>query len=147
MANRTLAAVKADYRLFTDFLDRAATDRAPIRTDDIAFAELAGLAEAANRMIAERAEMDRALRESESRFRTVIDNIPAHILIKDRDNRYVLCNRAFVQAYGGPTNPDGTAMTTYDVLPSQLAEKNPSPGSTGARKRRNALDGSPHIAW
>ena len=123
LANRTLAMVKADYRLFSDFLNRAATDRSPIRTDDIAFAEFAGLADAANHMIAERADADRALHESEARFRTIMDNMPAHIVVKDQDNRYVLCNRAFIQAYGGPTKPDGTAMTTHDVLPPPLTEE------------------------
>jgi PAS domain S-box-containing protein len=47
----------------------------------------------------------RALRRSEARLRGVIDMAPMLILCKDRDGRYLMCNRACAEVYG--RTPEG----------------------------------------
>lgn len=41
-----------------------------------------------------------ALRESEQRFRSIIDNLPSSVSLKDRDHRFVLVNKSFETLYG-----------------------------------------------
>jgi PAS domain S-box-containing protein len=43
---------------------------------------------------------ERALEESEARFRSIIDNLPDPLTIKDRDNKLLLVNKAFEEATG-----------------------------------------------
>jgi PAS domain S-box-containing protein len=43
---------------------------------------------------------ERALEESEARFRSIIDNLPDPLTIKDRDNKVLLVNKAFEEATG-----------------------------------------------
>ncbi len=47
-----------------------------------------------------RAEAERALRESEARYRALIDHLPYRIFLKDRDSRYLSCNAAYARDLG-----------------------------------------------
>jgi len=63
-----------------------------------------------------------ALRESESKYRTLVENIPQKIFTKDRDSVYVSCNENFVRDLG--IRPDQCAgKTDYDFFPRELADK------------------------
>ena len=63
-------------------------------------AELKATNDALMREIDERREAETALRESEQRFRSLIDNVPVSILLKDLEGRYRLVNRLFCERYG-----------------------------------------------
>lgn len=45
-------------------------------------------------------QADDALRENEFTLREIIDNVPMMVFAKDKDQRFVLANRAFAEAYG-----------------------------------------------
>ena len=54
-----------------------------------------------NRHLEDRvAEREAQLRESERYFRTVIDNSPAVVMLKDREGRYLLVNKEFETRFG-----------------------------------------------
>jgi PAS domain S-box-containing protein len=69
-----------------------------------------------------RKQAEEALRESESKYRTLVDNIPQKIFTKDRASVYVSCNENFAQDLG--IRPDQCAgKTDYDFFPRELADK------------------------
>jgi len=72
--------------------------------------------------ITERWYADQALRESEARFRAVVDNLPSALLLKDLKGRYLLANKQF-DAYFNPDGKDVTGHTSYDFIPKKFADQ------------------------
>ena len=63
-----------------------------------------------------------ALRESERKYRTLLENLPQKIFLKDNTLTYVTCNKNYAQDL--KINPDDlTGKTDYDFYPKELAEK------------------------
>ena len=73
------------------------------------------------RLVAERTRNEKALRESEERFRAVVDHSPTKIHIKDLDGRYILINREAEKLFG-VTDEDGRGKTCYDIFPEKVAD-------------------------
>ncbi len=71
---------------------------------------------------AERRQVEHELRQSEQRFRMLVENLPMKIFIKDRDLAYVACSPSYARSLGieAETIP-GT--TDYDYYPRENAEK------------------------
>jgi PAS domain S-box-containing protein len=70
----------------------------------------------------ERIWADEALRESETRFRTLVRNIPQKIFLKDRTFRWVSVNENFAREFG--LRPEQVVgKTDYDFFPKELADK------------------------
>ena len=63
-----------------------------------------------------------ALRQSEAKYRTLIENLPQNIFLKDRESVYVSCNGSYAREMG--LRPDELAgKTDFDLYPKELAEK------------------------
>ena len=65
--------------------------------------------------------IEQALRESEERFRAVVDNSPAKIHIKDAAGRYILINPLAERLFG-VTEAEARGKTTHEVFPRAKAE-------------------------
>jgi PAS domain S-box-containing protein len=98
---------------------------APIMTHD----EIGRLARAFNAMASEikrkvtqLSRLNRTLKESEFKYRTLVDNLPQRVFLKDRDLKYVSCNRNFADDLG-MMETEIVGKTDFDFFPVVLAEK------------------------
>jgi len=71
--------------------------------------------------IAERKKAERALRESDERLQSILDNSPACIYIKDTQGRYRLVNRTFEKLFHVDRD-SFIGKTDYDICSWEMAE-------------------------
>ena len=76
--------------------------KAPVKTRD----EIGKLARAFNAMAGEikakvtaMSQLNQTLQESESKYRTLVDNLPQRIFLKNRDLVFISCNRNFARGF------------------------------------------------
>ena len=72
--------------------------------------------------ITERKLAEEKLEEERILLRTLIDNLPDRIYVKDSQGRKILSNMADWQASGGKTEKDIIGKTDFDTYPTELAE-------------------------
>jgi PAS domain S-box-containing protein len=75
------------------------------------------------RDITERKRIEEIMKTNERLLRTVIDNTPALVYVKDTESRFLLGNKAIVQQLGLQMEEEMIGKTDFDFHPSELAEK------------------------
>jgi PAS domain S-box-containing protein len=87
------------------------------------------------------------IRESEARYRTLVENIPQHIFLKDADYCWVSVNENFARDLGICAE-DVVGKTDYDLFPKDLADRYReddrrvmATGQTEEIEERTLLDG------
>jgi PAS domain S-box-containing protein len=71
---------------------------------------------------AELVRINDSLRESEARYKTLVENIPQRIFTKDRNSVYISCNESFARDLG-ITPEESRGKTDYDFFPGETADK------------------------
>jgi PAS domain S-box-containing protein len=77
--------------------------------------------EALKEQIVERQQIEEALEEERNLLRTLIDNLPDHVYVKDTQSRFLLGNRAVIQRLGCQSLEDLLHKTDFDFLPEKEA--------------------------
>ena len=93
------------------------TFKTPLRNTEGDIVGVLGLA----RDITDRQQAEARLAEERNLLRTVIDNVPARIYVKDAESRFVLANAATMRAMGVTTPEELIGKTDFDFFPKELA--------------------------
>ncbi len=75
-----------------------------------------------NKEVAERKQTEQLLQESENKYRTLLENLPQKIFLKDRNSAYVSCNDNLARDFKIKAE-EIAGKTDYDFLPEELANK------------------------
>lgn len=84
--------------------------------------ELSSLADAFNSMSASIRQREDELKDSESKYRTLVDNLPQNIFLKDRDSVYISCNRQYADMLGISAD-EIKGKTDLDFFSPEFAHK------------------------
>jgi PAS domain S-box-containing protein len=79
--------------------------------------------QAVGRDITQRKRVEQVLAEERNILRTLIDNIPDYIFVKDDQSRFIINNRAHIQVLGATNAEDLTGKKDFDCFPQELAAK------------------------
>jgi two-component system sensor histidine kinase/response regulator len=73
--------------------------------------------------IHERQQTDKALAEERNLLRTLIDNLPDFIYVKDSESRFLLANKAILASFGLTMQEELVGKTDFDFHPPEMAQQ------------------------
>lgn len=76
-----------------------------------------------SRNITARRQAEEALAEEHRLLRTLIDNIPDSIFVKDSESRFLINNTAHLHCLGVTTQAEALGKTDFDIFPRELADQ------------------------
>jgi len=84
--------------------------------------ELANANRKLRREIIERRRAEKVTEDSQALYSSLVENLPVHVLRKDRDGRFTFASQSFCKLIGKSTE-DIVGKTDFDFYPQELAEK------------------------
>ncbi|MBI5564895.1 MAG: PAS domain S-box protein, partial [Chloroflexi bacterium] len=93
--------------------------KVPLRDVDGNIVGLVGM----TRDITQIKEVEAALVEERNRLRTLIDNLPDSVYIKDRTSRFVVNNLAHLRVLGAASQAEAVGKTDFDFFPPESAQQ------------------------
>lgn len=85
------------------------------------FNPLKDLTDDLQQKINEREQVEHTLQEERTILRTLIDNLPDYIFVKDAESRFVLNNAAHLQGLGVSTQEEVLGKTDLEIFPEEFA--------------------------
>jgi len=105
----------------TQFFDHAKTGYQAIDPKLLFFDEFQSIAASADSMVTEREKAKYDLENEKSLLRCLIDSVPDLIFFKDKDGKFLGCNKAF-EDYTGRKEIDFKGKTDYDFFTKEQAD-------------------------
>ena len=96
------------------------TTKVPLRDNGGQVVGLVGITREINELM--RAQEERE--HERSLLRTLIDNLPDYIYVKDTEGRFVVANRAVVRQLGFASEGELVGKSDFDLFPRELAARN-----------------------
>jgi len=93
------------------------TSKLPLRDSSGKIVGLVGIA----RDITEPKRAEEALEKERNLLRTVIDNVPDYIYVKDIESRYLVSNTAFARLFGATKPEEVVGKTVFELFPEEVA--------------------------
>ncbi|NUQ66010.1 MAG: response regulator [Pirellulales bacterium] len=84
--------------------------------------ELAQTNEDLKSEMVKRQETQEVLRDSQALYSSLVENLPVHVLRKDREGRFAFANRSFCESIGKPLEQIA-GKTDFDLYPEEMANK------------------------
>ncbi len=75
------------------------------------------------RAVEQRRQVEATLAQERALLRTLIDNLPDYVYIKDRQSRFVVNNKAHIRVVGGCSQEDLVGKTDFDFFPPEFARQ------------------------
>jgi PAS domain S-box-containing protein len=82
-----------------------------------------GLIFAAAHDVTERKMAEEALARERNLLRTLMDNLPDHIFVKDMESRFIMANAATLHSLGAASQNEIVGRSDFDFLPRERAEQ------------------------
>jgi two-component system cell cycle sensor histidine kinase/response regulator CckA len=92
------------------------------------------------RDISERKQAQEAIEKERNWLRTIIDNLPDYIYVKDTDSRYIVTNNANARFLGLSIPEEVVGKSIFELFPQELAEKHYADDQEVVRKGRSLIN-------
>ncbi len=73
--------------------------------------------------ITQRKQTERALSEERNLLRTLLDNLPDRVYVKDKRGRFLISNKAHLDLLGAASPEELIGRTVFDLFPEELASQ------------------------
>lgn len=97
VAMRTSRKTRTNYYLFAKFFKRAADESTRIEANQLNFAEFEDIAEFANQMLEDRWSADQARKQSEEKYRDILEEMDEGYFEADNDGNLTFFNQSFAE--------------------------------------------------
>jgi len=95
------------------------TTKVPLRNINDDIVGLVGITREINEIM----KVQEELKSERTLLRTLIDNIPDYIYIKDTEGRYIIGNNAIIKNFGYSLEENLIGKTDFDLFPDELAKQ------------------------
>ncbi len=134
--NREESIVNADGRTSWFFMSKV-----PLRDKDGKILGLVGISTDVTRL----KEAEEAAKQERILLRTVIDNIPHSIYVKDSEYRKIMANPEDVSHTGMQTEAEVCGKTDFDLFPKELASKFHADDEMVIKKGKSVVNKEDHL--
>ena len=114
--------IRGNFHQFVEFFNTSTTAAAMMDTTNLNYSEFVNTAKSANQMIQDRDSAEQALRDSENRYRSIIENIDEGYCEVDPDGNITFVNERMGDIMGY-SREELTKMNSADMLEEKDVEK------------------------
>ncbi len=114
--------IRGNFHQFVEFFNTSTTAAAMMDTTNLNYSEFVNTAKSANQMIQDRDSAEQALRDSENRYRSIIENIDEGYFEVDPDGNITFVNERMGDIMGY-SREELTKMNSADMLEEKDVEK------------------------